>query len=127
MRRVVAAQSRLATLTLSGNGLGDDFALALSSAMLDNTRLEGLDLSNNRLGVKGGLELAVLFESNGDLAEVSLAWNDLRGRGGAAVLGAIATQHGMDLCTCDAPRHAAARRHRAPQCSHFTMHRPQRR
>lgn len=65
--------SKLETLILSFNAIGDSGALALATMLEDNSVLLHLDLAHNRLTVHGALHLAAALRSNCTLRALAIA------------------------------------------------------
>lgn len=79
----------LRELRLGTNGIGDDGARALASAVRRNLHVTVLSLEGNAIGAAGAAALASMLEVNGSLRELDLSHNRAGARGVAALAAAL--------------------------------------
>ena len=82
----------LTELDMSGNGLGDDEALALADLLDDNHTLVRVNVSRNEIGSQGAYALGMALENNSMIESFDLAWNSIR-LGGAKMFARALAQH----------------------------------
>lgn len=86
VNRALAPGSKLRTLSLRENHLGDSDVATFAETLAENVTLQELDLSYNCIGYTGAAELAKVLSRNGDLRVLNLEWNPLRSAGAHLLL-----------------------------------------
>jgi hypothetical protein len=87
---VAATQdTKVAFLSLRGNGVDDACAASLATALEGNTALVGLQLFDNRIGCAGAAALSVALRHNATLKGLSVARNAIGPAGGRALAEAV--------------------------------------
>ena len=79
----------LREMRLGTNGIGDDGARALASAVRCNVHVAVLSLEGNAIGAAGAVALAGMLEVNGSLRELDMSHNRAGARGVAAIAAAL--------------------------------------
>jgi Ran GTPase-activating protein (RanGAP) involved in mRNA processing and transport len=78
----------LTDLSLGDNIIGDKGAVELANALAYNNHLKGLYLSNNKIGDVGGIALANLLKYN-NLTNLNFSENNINADGRAALTNAL--------------------------------------
>eukprot|EP00937_MAST-01D_sp_MAST-1D-sp2_P000619 g619.t1 len=106
LARILGTPTRLHTLDLAHNSIGDRVAVALCEGLRGNESLTLLDLSHNCIGGRGASEVGATLMHNHSLRTLSLAHNTLvgdDGSGAARLIRALQwndTLKSLDLSFC---------------------------
>ena len=83
------ANSKIRSLNLGDNWLGDQGVAAVAEVLASNSTITSLNLAENHIGLPGVRELCRRLQANGTLAEISLKGNRLDDRSAAALCEAL--------------------------------------
>ena len=95
--RVAQNDPSLTSLDLFRNGIGDDGAKALATALKTNTWLTSLELGFNSIGADGATALAAALKTNTWLTSLELESNRIGDEGANALAAALKTNTSLTL------------------------------
>lgn len=72
IRELLSSGSRIQSLQLRNNYLGDEDILIFAPVLADNTILQSIDLGCNEIHYMGAVALARMLSRNGDLRQINL-------------------------------------------------------
>ncbi|CAO3563710.1 unnamed protein product [Mortierella alpina] len=96
--------SRLTSLDLSGNSIGDKGAQALSEALKINSTVTTLNLGSNSIGANGAQALSEALKTNSTLTTLRLSFSTIGDKGAQALSEALKTN--STLTTLDLDRNS---------------------
>ena len=80
--------------------MGDTGVIQLAKALLSNTRLKSLTLANNGIGDKGAVSLGQwCLPENTNLTSLDLSWNNIKTHGAQALAQGLALNSGLVSAT----------------------------
>jgi Ran GTPase-activating protein (RanGAP) involved in mRNA processing and transport len=83
-------------MTLSGNGIKDDHAVALGEMLKGNKTLRALDLRRNNIGPTGAAGLALGLRKNTALQKLDLSHNEIQGIGFMTIKDALLENRSLE-------------------------------
>ena len=95
LSQVLAVNSSLTSLNLSGNGIGNSGATSLSQALAVNSCLTYLNLSENKIGDSGATSLSQALAVNSSLTNLDLTTNLICDSGAASLSQALAVNSSL--------------------------------